>query len=453
MILRIRRDDIKGLWILIFSVIYRVFLDFDYNLIISTFYNYQGFNNLQTIESTILSYLLFFTYAVILCLVYTEYNRNLLHYSLLFLSLVYLIPGTTFIRFNQLDCGYLFGWNAFWIVFLVSGYYANNNSILRFSFSFRQMDLKIKKLLYIALVLTFVGTIIYISGRYTGFRFTITITDEYNLRNLERSFSMPTILAYLKGMATTCISVMLCIACIKRKKIIIVVLAILQILSFSIGGHKSVLGFTLLAVCIGFFYEKIYAKLHEYFALLALVILLVFERFEYLTRGSYILSANISRRVFFLPQLINKYYYDFFSKNPYDYWTGSFLSFLGIKTNYPETIGILIGERYMGPGCNACNGLYSEAFSNMGYLGCFVVPAVIILIIKAISGVVDDANKSLVVFLAIIITILFGSGNVSTALVTNVLVCATLIVFLNKRVGNPWSRKNSLNTPLKYYSN
>lgn len=410
--------------IIFFIIVYRLLLDLVYAKIISPNYFYSGFVDNSSVESTFISLMQVVIYIPFFIKCFSK--DGFTNYVVLLLGILYFIPGTSLMRFIPMSAKMLFAWNVFWLFLLFLG---TQNYVLKVP----QFILNNCRIFGYMLVVIFCMTVLYVSYKYTGFRFLITFTDEYSLRAEQRSYEVGKLLSYIYTMSSTVISLMICMFSVKKNYIMAVLLFLVQIFNFSIGGHKTYLLFAVLAMMLGCLYEKFYKVFKDIILLYGVIGVLLMECIEKLLFGTFYLSANISRRVLFVPQILNYYYYDFFTKNEFDYFRQGPLRLLGFSSRYEKGISLIIGEKYIGENCNACNGLFSEAYSNMGIIGVVILPIILLVVLLTIEYLLKGMERSTLVFFAFLCAYIFGSGNISTGLVSNGIIAGIIVCMFLKR--------------------
>lgn len=135
-------------------------------------------------------------------------------------------------------------------------------------------------------------------------------------------------------------------------------------LLFGLSSHKSIVLYPLLAV--GAFY--LLRKFNKYSYVLYIFIFAISIGFidVAMREGSETESfwgwyaSLMVRRALMTPSIIDYYYIDFFSHNPYFFWSSSRLSLGLVEPPYDLTPPFLIGEAYFGS---------SQAGANTGYIG------------------------------------------------------------------------------------
>ena len=102
------------------------------------------------------------------------------------------------------------------------------------------------------------------------------------------------------------------------------------------------------------------------------IIIIIASYFFYVINNESLLPLSIfARRAFFVPSLLDSFYFDFFEDIPL-YWSGSigrnFIDYV-----YDKPIPYIIGEVYFSdPEMAANNGIVSDGFSNAGFLGVII---------------------------------------------------------------------------------
>lgn len=413
----------KNSQVIFLIFIYRLLLDFVYTNIISPNYGYSNFINNATAESTFISIIQLIIFVPFFIKYFSE--DGFVYYTIILLGLMYFIPGTSLMRFIPMKLNMVFVWNIFWIILM---FFGSKNYKIQFS----KILLNNSKMYGYIIILIFCLAVLYVSYKYTDFRFLITFTDEYTLRTEQRGYTLGLFLQYIYSMSSTVISLAICIFSSRKRYLLVIILFSIQIFNFSIGGHKTYLLLSVVAIVVGCVYHKFYSKVKDLIIIYGFIGILLMECIENLIFQTFNLTANISRRVFFVPQLLNYYYYDFFSNNEYDYFRQGPLRFFGISSEYDKDIALIIGETYMDEPSNACNGLFSEAYANMGILGVIILPIFLLLILFIIENIVNGIERNVVIFVAFTCAYIFGSGNISTGLLSNGIIVSILVCELLK---------------------
>ena len=150
---------------------------------------------------------------------------------------------------------------------------------------------------------------------------------------------------------------------------------------FLIGAHKSILIGSFVIIAYYFIPKKYFLTSLT----LGVLSLLIFGHLTYIFYDNYYITGLITRRVFFLPALLDTCYFDFFDSNPL-FWSNSFLKHL-IDYPYELKPTYLIGSEYFNrPDMNANIGIISEGYSNLGWSG-------VLINIIIVSGIFSFFNS------------------------------------------------------------
>lgn len=193
---------------------------------------------------------------------------------------------------------------------------------------------------------------------------TFLLEDVYETRSLSKELSNPYLGYVYSWLARIIIPVALIFSIIYRSKTKLTISLLLLAYLFLVSAHKSIL-FGSIVIIIFYYIPKKNILLS--ISLGVSTLLLSGEFLGYFYDG-YFLSGLISRRVFFIPALLDTYYFEFFNSKPL-YWSGSFLKSL---FDYPYNLKppYLIGSEYFGKAnMSANNGIISDGYANFGWMG------------------------------------------------------------------------------------
>ena len=246
-----------------------------------------------------------------------------------------------------------------------------------------------KIVILIGYLLSFI--ILFVWIYYAKCHIQLNFTDVYIARSAARSFSEPQIINYARTMARSVIPLLAIYSLYKGKKIRFLYFVLIQGVQFFIDGLKSVVFIMVLGILSYFFierYNRIIDKIPKFMSIATL--LAIIEKVIFSTTN---LSNMILRRVMFLPALMNYQYYEVAHSNGIDYYRQS-LSILG-KSKYDRVIARIVGLKYFGSETvNANNGLFADAYINLGFAGCIIMPILIVLIFKLIEKAGKKLPKS-----------------------------------------------------------
>lgn len=135
----------------------------------------------------------------------------------------------------------------------------------------------------------------------------------------------------------------------------------------------------------------------------------------------------------FLPNLLNEYYFDFFSGNVPDYFRQSFLRNFGFESEY-EKIPNMIGYSYFNrPDMVANNGLISDAITNMGIIGIVISPLFIVTFLWLYDNATHNLDRKIYIMSSIYIAYTLIGSFMLPALLTHGFIAMVIILFLLPR--------------------
>ena len=252
---------------------------------------------------------------------------------------------------------------------------------------------------YVAILFTI--AVFYVSIRYTGFHLQTDLFDVYDIRMEQRTQSYPILFSYILASSTLLCPLILCYFLDKKKNVLSVFFVFVVFLDFSIGGLKSIVFTTVLALLFRWLYSP---KILYYIPLLAsIAILPIFVVGEVIQLG----ISFVLWRALFIPSGMDFEYYTFFNIFEPDYYRNSIFSRFGAESPYANSaVDIAVGE-YFSPGIEgirANNGLISEAFANFGLAGYLIFPIILVLYIKLISSCAKYTSEAYLTLIALIFT-------------------------------------------------
>lgn len=261
--------------------------------------------------------------------------------------------------------------------------------------------------------------VIFISGRYTHFRLNFNLLNVYELRAEAREFNMPSILFYLWAPASNVLPIIL-IFLLKKKNILFAIfISLIIFLNFSINGSKSTLFKLLFCLFLYFFMKKeLLSKVPYLFVLLVIATLI-----EWYFNVTTVISTFVVRRVLYVPSLLDSLFYDYIQQTgPLYYNQGD------------VNITFLIGEKYFGDeDMMANNGMFSDAYMNLGWVGCLIYPFLYAFFFKICDSAFREVNRQIVFFVGLLIVTTIGSSVFTTALLTHGIFLLCLITYLLPR--------------------
>ena len=343
---------------------------------------------------------------------------------MMLLFLISFVPMTCLMRFNPMDFSFFILYSTYWLALILCYLF-----VPRIKVNPNKFKTKISMQLWF-IIIFFLIIILFLSGYYHNFRFTINLLDVYAFRIEQRESNYPSIFGYIIPAASNILPLFLIYFLIKKKYVWVIVLSVFMILNFSLGGHKSVLA-KLFLVFLGYLFFN-YKSIYKYsWGLISLILISIIE----LKTFSTIFITNfIVRRVLFIPAKLNYYYYDFFSKNSPDFYFQGPLRRLGLESEYKISISRIIGENYFfSDEMSANNGLFSDAYANLNILGVLILPLILVFIFKLGDSVSIGLPAKLMFLPIIAFTTSFNSGFFTSVLLTNGILLLLICLYYYPR--------------------
>lgn len=401
----------KNIVIIGLIILYRVLLDYTYATITSPVWGYAGFGNYSTTSSHIVSWIVLAALTFFI-LPYFKSTEPFYPDLLLLFFTMRVVPFTTIIRYvNTPDSLSIWFFVYFALILILTRIIKLRPMPLNIGRSLRSND----GILYVGLIFFF-AIILFISGYYAHFRLHLSFNDVYDLRHESSSFNIPTIIRYVWSPATNILPLLFAYFLQNKKRFICFCIVIISFLNFSINGMKSTI-FKLL-ICVAF--VLINFKDFKKYYLPVFIFLLLLVMFESSIWDSHFIHDVVVRRAIFIPPLLDTYYYDYITQNGPMYYARG-----GTPVQY------IIGEIYYGSSDIECNnGLFSDAFMNLGIWGCFIYPIVYAFMFRICGSAFRGAEKGLIVFAAIIMSYTLEGSELTTGLLTHGLFLFCVFLYI-----------------------
>ena len=413
-------------------IIYRVMLDVVYFNIISPVYAYAGFIDARDTRHLVVSWILFFVFYLFMRdIIFTE-DDGIMHIVVMVLYCIVFVPFTSSVYMGFTTWVFVFWHSLYWIVFI---------TVARCAFYMPKKRLPVLKVsqlwlddrIVVAIGVAAFFVVFFISGRYAHFRLNFDLFSVYDLRLEARNFGMPTIMAYMFSWTKAINTIMLAYTLVRKRYELAAFFFAIQMLSFGIDGSKSTFFMPFLVIIAVVVYNIISSVALKLFVVYGLAGGSILALIEYLLLGSMNIATLFVRRLLFVPALLNEQYFDYFTKNQPDYFRGSFLRIIGAESPYASDGGIarMIGRVYYGSDVMNCNnGLFSDAFSNLGYIGVFVMPAIIVFFLYVFDRSTCGLDKRIVLASGLFVSLNIMSTSFTMVLLTHGFLVLILLTWM-----------------------
>lgn len=338
--------------------------------------------------------------------------------------LFYFIPITTYCSFGGGSSSFLFFAILYWGVL----------TFLQFKMpvvvlSFKNDNQRRKKyenvFFYVAIVAISV-MIIYVWGKYTDFRMLLSLFNVYDVRREASEYALSMLMKYLLQATRIIVPMLILLALKKKKYLSFLWLLFITFINFSYDGSKTVILFPILLIGGYIFYrEKMINCILP--GVILVQILSIIE--QIIGRG--IIITLVFRRQAILLAKLSEDYYRFFIGHPIDIFRNSILGKFGFESLYNQDISKVIGNNYETQVINCNNGLLADVWANLGIIGIFVMPVVLVVCFRIFDMVSYQVNQRLIVSLAVYYAVMFMNTTWSIVLLTHgfLIMCIILLVF------------------------
>lgn len=401
-------------------IIYRIMLDWSYvYIILPVFGNGGCFPQSYSLGSYILSWCILFFF---IPLIIDKYKAKTFSANVIVcFSFLSLIPTICLLGHTSLSNDYYLLISIYWFMFFLFDHLLPKFKIGN--------NLGQNKKVFLFMLFLFFFVVVYISGVYAHFRFHFSLFDVYDLRSEEKGFGIPLILQYIHGPSKIFLPVALCYMLHSKKYLFACFITIIILLNFGIGGHKSVL-FSLFIALIGFYWYR-YSRIR--FVVWGLIGICAISIALYLFSNNIKVSSLFIHRVIFVPSGLNYCYHDFFSNNECDFFKEGFLRWFGFVSEYKRGIAITVGEKYFGYTLMANNGLFSDAYMNLGRIGVILFPLILNFILRLCDACTYRLNERLLFIVMVSASFSLISTSFTTTLLTFGLIVLMIALYFVPR--------------------
>lgn len=208
-----RHDDMKMcLYFLTTYILYRLTLDYIYVAAVEPFFDYQHFEVVNNTGNYVFSFL----WLSLICMFdYRLYKNPRPSAAFMWsLDLLFFVPLTAMVGVAGYEMGFVAYGFLFW-VFSVIFYKLLPSYSVKESQDNDRVPKSVIIILCIVVLINFLITVY-----YNGFQIKFDLADVYDIRMDVRDMHLPTIVGYIKPMATQFLMILLCICIIHKKYIL-----------------------------------------------------------------------------------------------------------------------------------------------------------------------------------------------------------------------------------------
>ena len=411
---------------MLFMLLYRISLDLVYVKLISPLFDYAGLILEPSLPALALSYLLVLFFAPFAA---ELQNRALPSAKMVaLLHYLYFIPMTSYCALAAPKVTLLPITAVYWALLLLWEY---KLPVL----TLKPLRLKHARLVFILLTVVSSTVVLYVSGKYAGFRLTLDFFNVYDIRTEAAGYAMPSALSYLLSWQAILLTVELLYWLQEKKYAIAVGVVVVFLFYFSIAAHKANFFFLLLVLAVWLLYRPWISR----WCAPLLTLLNLLSMAEYALRGSFYIMTLFIRRMMYVPVHLAAVCQSYFSENPILYFRDGILHRLGYDSPYSIRVVNLIGEYEGNVNTNANNGLLGDMFVNLPTpLGLLIMPLLLALCFRLLDACAARKPEKLYIAYVVFFAISFVNTSWSTVLLTHgFLLACLLLYFFPKKEGDP----------------
>ena len=392
------------------AILFKIGLDYAYINIIFPSYAYMGYSCNPTFQSMELSYI-FLVWGVLLTIPFFRSSDVFCSNLIILLFYFSYIPTATVLGCVPQPTKFILAISIYYTLFFLLLKIVNKPNIRLY---------QIRKIIPWVSIF-FCALVIIISGVWAHFRINLSFDNVYALRWSARGYRIPTVLVYLWNAASNILPLMVAFYLAKKNYKVVALLAFVILLNFSINGMKATL--LKLVLCIIFFF--VLKKDPRYYIGYFFVAIMALASVEWLVIGTDMIAETYIRRNFFIPSFFDTLYFDIIEKNGPIFYSHSIGG---------TEIDFLIGDEYFDRGyMRANNGMFSDAYRNLGMVGVFIYPFVYALLFKTVEAMAKGHAVWVLFFTAFIFVYTIRGAEITVSLLTHGLFFVAIVLYLVPR--------------------
>lgn len=350
------------------------------------------------------------------------------------LSLAYFFPGCTLYAFNDLDNVFFVYLVVYWCLLLLFYY-----KIPKLNLGLFKLELNVKTGVFYIIFFGIAIISLLLILRYSGLRFSLSLDDAYSWRRQLNELKIPGVLNYIRVWSVIIVPIGISYFWIVKKRIVAVLLVILQILQYGFDGYRSTLLYLFITIAVLLFYKVENRKIVP----VAFIFTGIFTLGEFLLKSKSFFANLLYFRTLFLPPLYSSYYIDFFSNHELDLLRTSILRRFGFMSPYLNYSGFkdynyLIGYIYNSSLEERANtGMLGDAYANFGWFSLIFYPLIVMVLLKILDYCTDGLDHRIKMIICFLMFIAFTNGSLFQVVLTNgLLIICVLSILIRKQINS-----------------
>ena len=264
-------------------------------------------------------------------------------------------------------------------------------------------------------------------------KFNYDFNDLYDFRSTRTS--LPGLVEFFTAFSTQLLlPIILLLSFIEKKIILILFIFLFYVFFFLYTNQKTFIFTPILLLTLFYLIKK---KINRIVYTITLVvsivsfleIIILFTQFDFPP----LFSESTIRRLFFIPNLVNDHYIEYFSKADFYYWSDSKITF-GLLHGPSINMSHAIGSYYYNAESNANTGFIGSGYGHFGLFGILIYLLVFSLTIILIEAIADKfSNYTLIALFFMPFFTLITSSDLPSIYFSNGLGTSILFLFLFKK--------------------
>ena len=287
--------------------------------------------------------------------------------------------------------------------------------------------------LYFAWILLFCGLIpILFFGSYSGVEFTVEKIYENRELISNNQFAL---FEYVHPILSKAVLPFLLLVYIHKKKYLFaLVILILSFSMFFLVQHRAALIYPVMVIS-GHYLYKYHLKNFGYFITWSIIVI-VAAMIVNLFYGDFLgvgLPDFVLRRSLMVPSILQSVYLEFFTENPFTFFSDSKVTLGMIQYPYDKSVPYLIGEFIDLPQAHANAGIVGSGYQHAGIFGVFIYSMILATVMLTIDVLTPHEWKSVAFGMALpgFYWIICSSDVLSVFLTHGLIVTLLFVILLN----------------------
>lgn len=361
---------------LISLVLYKLLLDIVYVTFHANLFGYYGFRCTVSYERIVIGWVLFFVGAFI----FRFRKDELVDIFSITVFMLSIIPCIIYYEYNIEAELWMIASQLLFLILINMLTHISKGVAIKLPFhpiSYRDKTLRFIVTTFI-IVYTVLMLLLYGMPSFSQL-------DFYHISEIRAASTISAASALLQNLTCKIICPLYVLIAIHEKKRFAALIGIMAVLyTYSVTGYKTYLFIMVIIVGSSFFSMLNLKKAVIY----GLPLAVLGTTIIYVISNSIMTYALIIERVIMLPAKIKMAYLDFFSSNPYIYFSQSTIGkILEIPKTYNVEIPYLIGDVYFKrPQMYTNTGFLADAYANLGFLGMLMISLFVVVIIRTANN-------------------------------------------------------------------